>query len=611
MDLRYRIARDPVIIHVIGSMQELRDSGFEEFIESNSETLAFDTETTGGNIYAPGFSIRLMQISNHNEAYVIQVEKDSRMGLVVRNALRQTGQVLIHGAGYDIPVMQKCVGGCDWLWQKVVDTQTMAHLIDSREIKEGGPGLKLEELTKLYVDPDVAASVKGSMTEIAKRYKTTKEKIFGLVDIDDEDYLLYAGMDPILTHRLHTVLAGKMYQSAYKLLPFERDVQRICAGMEKRGLLLDVEYTEKLAQELTEAEDEASLQALGIFLVESVNAAEEVAFGFERLGHPVHGRTSTGKPKVDKEFLEQYLVWEDKDDDVLAVPEFGSPNHLAHAIYTAKKARKWRTTWLENFLNNRDDNNRCHPSIHTLRARTARMSITGIPAQTLPSGDWTVRRCFIADPGNTMFSVDFANQELRVLAALSRDEMMQKAFRDGLDLHQITADGAGVSRKVGKMTNFLTAYGGGAGALASQAGISFPEAKRIVGAFKETYPGFAVWSDATAKEAENHGYVYTYTGRRIKVDHDRSYSATNYKIQSLSRDVTCQGLIELDRKGLIEYINLPIHDEVLGQAPVGDVNEIVSEIHEAMEMDLLGVHIATDYEICGPSWGHKYMKESQ
>src|SRR5699024_6480138 len=227
--------------------------------------------------------------------------------------------------------------------------------------------------------------------------------------------------------------------------------------------------------------------------------------------------------------------------------------------------------------------------INTLQARTARMSITGIPAQTLPSSDSMIRSCFIADPGELIGSVDYMAQELRVLAALSQDPVMMKAFAEGADLHQITADASGVERKVGKMANFLTVYGGGPGALASQAHINHGTAKKVLDGFNSTYRGVHRFSQKIAADARASGVVWTATGRRLPVDKDRSYSAVNYLVQSTSRDVTGAALVRLEDEGYGEFLRLVIHDEVVVSVPEKGSEEICKEIGEIMNQELFGV----------------------
>lgn len=266
---------------------------------------------------------------------------------------------------------------------------------------------------------------------------------------------------------------------------------------------------------------------------------------------------------------------------------------------------------MDTFLKTRDSNDRCHASINPLRARTARMSITGIPAQTLPAGDWKIRRCFIPDPGQSLVSVDYQAQELRVLAGLSGDRVMQEAFKTGADLHQITADASGVDRKIGKMVNFAYVYGSGPANIAQQGGITFPTAKKVIEGFEKSYPGVRKLSLQLQREAAENGFVTTPKGRSLPVDPTRGYSALNYVIQSASRDITCEALIRLHEEGFTPYLRLPVHDEVIASVPTAQAEWGAEKIGKIMATEFRGVWIGTDPEVIGRSWGHGYMTEEE
>src|SRR5699024_177045 len=287
--------------------------------------------------------------------------------------------------------------------------------------------------------------------------------------------------------------------------------------------------------------------------------------------------------------------------------EQGHP--LAQAVVAAKRAKKWRTTWVQKFLDNRDPDDRCHASIQPLRARTARMSITGIPAQTLPAGDWKVRRCFIADPGESIVSIDYKAQELRVLAALSGDRNMIEAFATGADLHQMTADASGVDRSVGKTVNFAYVYGSGPKNIAETCGISVDKAREVIKGFESTYPAVKRLSERLQRDAKRKGHIVTASGRRIPVDPERPYAALNYLIQSTSRDITSAALIRLDNAGFTPYLRLPFHDEVLACVPTEQAYELAQQIAELMKTPYSGVLIDTDCDVFGESWGHGYFPE--
>ncbi|MFD8886453.1 DNA polymerase [Streptomyces erythrochromogenes] len=583
--LSYRLKGQPISIRVAETESDLEQ--FRDFV-SRHRILGFDTETTGLDYWAKDFRCRLAQFGTGAEAWVIPVEKGPAFAEVVRWALHRLEWLVAHNGTYDLHVVEATLGiPMEELAPKMWDTRLLAHLVDPRAVKERGPGLKLEELTKFYVCETTAEEVKGSIRELAKKYKTTKEKIWKLVELFDPDFLLYAGMDPALAYRLFQILYRLVpaRSKSQGLIGWEHQLAHVTAKMERTGYLLDVEYAERRCEELSAEQQRQELIAR-TFGVENVNSNQQLIDVFTGLGVKLTKRTAKGNLSID--------------DDVLS-----AINHpLAAAVVQAKKAGKWRKTWFERALNGRDASNRVHASINSLQARTSRMSISGsIPAQTFPAGDGYVRHMFLADEGHVSCSIDFGNMELRYLAAFSRDPTMLNAFVNGLDLHQITADAADVARKIGKMANFLTVYGGGWAALMEQAHVDEATARKVLEAFARTYPGVGAFGKRLADEAKRTGYVYTATGRRLPVDPGKSFRALNYFVQGGSRDVTARAILELDKAGYTPFVRLPIHDELVFSFPEKDAPEMAREAARIMEFSVQGLLIPADAEIGQRSWG--------
>lgn len=554
--------------------------------------IAVDTETTGLDIFSETFKVRTVQVGIGLEAWVVNVEKFG----VDRDQLDgwfHGRELYFQNAAYDVLAMRQFFG-YEADWGKITDTKILAHLVDSRSRKEGGVGHSLQELTEGYLKlPKVAEDVKGSMTAMAREIGCKKAELFASIDPWNETYLGYAGMDAILTYGLKNVLEKKVPDPSRSLVRYEHEVARVCAEMEFNGFLLDVGYAESLSAELKEEQELWEELAYLEYGVESVNSSADVAYGLIDIeGVRLTEKTPSGAWKLDKSILEP-------------LAEKGSK--LAAYVLAAKKVKKWRASWVDKFLAQRDADNRCHASINPLLARTGRMSITGIPAQTLPSSDWTIRRCFIADPGQTIVSCDYQAQELRVLAALSGDSNMQKAFATGADLHQMTADASGVERSVGKTVNFAYVYGSGPKNIAETCGISVEKAREVIDGFERTYPKVKQLSDRLQRQAKRDGYIITPTGRVLQVDKDRPYAALNYMIQSTSRDVTSTALLRLDKEGITPYLRLPVHDEVIASVPAGVAGPAAEKIARCMAMRFKGVHIDTDADVYGPSWGSGYV----
>ena len=439
------------------------------------------------------------------------------------------------------------------------------------------------------------------MRKLAHDEGCTVAAIWKKVPLENEDYTLYAGMDVILTSRLLRKLKPLVPASAATLIPFEHEVAEVCSYMVRTGFLLDVTYAEGLSQELhyDESRNAEIAQSYGC---ESVNSPLAVAEVLDAYNIDIPDRTPTGKPQVN---------------DALLAKLAKEGNEFAQAVTEAKKAGKWRKTWVDRFIKTADKQNRCHASINPLAARTARMSITGIPAQTLPAGDFRIRRCFLSEPGHSIVSVDYQAQELRILAHLSGDRNMIRAFEDGEDLHLITARAAfgdhiqkgDKERDIGKVVNFARVYGGGAKVVSEQTGIDLVTAKTVVDGFDKAFPQVKVYSAKLQKDGSRKGYITTPTGRRLPVDPARAYAALNYIVQSTARDVTAHALVRLHKAGITEYMRLPIHDEVLLSVPTERAEAAAAKVAEIMTRQMGRVTIEAEGEVGGRSWGSLYMKE--
>jgi DNA polymerase-1 len=594
--LHYKIKRQPVRINVAETTWDL--DKFIDFIEANP-ILGFDTETTGLDWWNSdrGFRIRLAQFGNGVESWVLPVEINPQFKAAAVWALRKARRLIAHNGTFDQHVSERTLGvPLEELAPKMLDTKIFAHLVDPRQVKEGGPGLKLEELVKFYIDPAAAEEVKGSMTQIAKRYKVKKEAIWGLVRTFDPEYLLYSGTDPIWAYRLLHILMPKVpaRSKAKGLISWEHRLAHITAKMERTGYLVDSAYAEKRIAELKVEEEK--WVAVASQWVENVNSDKQLIEAFQNLGFKLTKKTPKGNFSMDAEVLD-------------------SIDHpLAEAVKKATKAAKWRKTWFEAAINGMDSEGRVHASINSIQARTARMSISGsIAAQTFPAGDGYVRSAFLAEEGHVSVSIDFGNMELRVMAAASGDPVMLKAFYADEDLHNITAIAAfgpmkpgqkkHDKRPAGKGTNFAIGFGGTWKAVTEGFGVPEADARKAVDAFWATYLGVAEFADKLKAEATRTGYIYTATGRRLPVDRRRLYSALNYYIQSSARDITARAIINLDRAGFTPWMRLPVHDELVFSFPKERAAELTEKAARIMEFTFKGLLIPADGEIGDRSWG--------
>ncbi|MFG3244636.1 DNA polymerase [Streptomyces sp. NPDC048157] len=616
----YRVAGDETLTRVPETPED-----FDEFrrwvsgVSASGQPIGLDTETTGLDIFSPHYRLRTVQVGTGREAWVLQTEKSRQYLEHARWALRTIPRFIIHNATFDWLVLDRHAGvPLEELYPKTIDTRLLAHLHDGRLEAEGGTGLGLKPLSALFVDPDAPDTAKGLYAEFRKIGKT-KETGWAAIDIDNPMYLQYAGLDVILASRLYPVLRGLLekFSVPWRLVQFEHKVSYICSKMERKGMRLDVDYTRALAVRLAEESDHFA----GVsrrYGVESLNSTTQVADALLGMGETLimpgksaPERTPSGKLKVDKAVL---LALADLDGKWKRVGA-RTPNPLADAVIRSKRAGKWKTAYADNMLAGRDAADRIHPKINSLQARTGRMSITNPALQTLPSGDWTIRRAMLADEGKRIISVDYSAVEMRVLAALAPEPRMIEAIAAGRDLHSFTAQlvfGDGFTdddRKVAKAIGFGKVYGGGATTIQRQTGAPMEAVQRALAAYNRAYRGISSFSRALQSDARASGYVVrTPSGRRLPLDRDRVYAATNYVVQSSARDVLCQALVDLDERGLGDALLLPVHDEVVAQADAREAPMVAREIAEVMSMDFFGVHLSTDPEVGGRSWGSLYMR---
>jgi DNA polymerase-1 len=203
--------------------------------------------------------------------------------------------------------------------------------------------------------------------------------------------------------------------------------------------------------------------------------------------------------------------------------------------------------------------------------------------------------------------------ELRVLAALADVKRMKEAIRNGEDLHSFTArlvfgeNFTPKHRKICKGVAFSKVYGGGAQTTARQTGAPIEDIRHAFAAYDRVYPEVRRMSNRWQREAYETGMVHvSVTGRRLPLDRERTYAVVNYACQSAARDCLGQSLLNLEEAGLLDYMRLPIHDEVLCSVPEAEAADYARQIEQCMTFDLYGVPIEAEAEVGKRSWGSLY-----
>ncbi|MEU3074372.1 DNA polymerase [Streptomyces laurentii] len=612
LTFRHTIASESVTVNVPEDAADLKL--FWEWLYRARERgpIALDTETTGLNIYSAGYRLRTVQFGDAHEAWVLLYERGGWHAQYAREAIQRCREVLIHNAAFDWLVLNEHAGiRLEDLAPWTTDTRILAALIDPRQPSEGGAGTALKPLSAKWIDP-AAPDTQGGLTKVFNSLGFTKETGWAGIPLTHPTFLLYAGLDVILTARLAPMLRRELERLGVRdqLVTYEHEIARMCAVMQRAGLLVDQEYAAALAGRLAEeAERHGAVAAR--YGVASVGSPGQVAEALLGMGERLTERTKGGALATDKAVL---LPLADLDRDWQRIGA-RTANPLADAVLRGKRASKWGVTYAERFMTKLSTAGRLHAAISPLAARTGRMSVTDGLHQ-LPSSDHVIRRAILAEPGHVMVSTDFQAVEMRVLAALANVRRMKDGFVNGgsdFDIHMFTAklikgkNATPRHRKIFKGAGFGKVYGGGITTIARQTGAEESEIAQAVAAYDRAFPEIKRASSRWQRQAFQNRMVFiSATGRRLPLDRDRSYSVVNYACQSAARDLLGQAMLNVESAGLLEFCRLPIHDELLASVPQRDADEIAREFQRCMSMDLYGVPITADAEIGGRSWGSLY-----
>jgi DNA polymerase-1 len=566
--------------------------------------LGLDVETSaiddrGPRFFGPGFTLRLVQFGSESQAHVLDMadpaQRDAAAAVLADPARRFVTHtpfdVLAVWAAFGIP-----------LGQRAADTHLLSKLLDPDE--RAGHGLK--ELSARHLDgalADAETALHARMRALAPAgHRAGNAWLrwgWDHMPLDDEAYAVYAGLDAIYVRRLLPVLLAACAPFAH-LAVLDTWLAAQATGITIRGLRLDTAYTRRLLADLetehaaAEAKITAALGCHG----GSPKFADWLAAQAAAAGITGLPTTPTGRLQVTADTLTTLL-----DRHAGTLPPAAA--RLAAARLAMSKASNLIAN-LRGFLATADPAGRVHPQVNTLRAKTARMSITNPALQTLKKHDPRLRRCFTADPGHVLISCDFSQVEVRVAAALADDPTLREVILSGADIHDATArlmygeHFTDEQRTISKRATFGTIYGGGARALAAQTGVTEDTARQVIERWRRTYPKVIAYGRKLAELPE----VVTASGRRIPADPARPYANGNYAVQSTARDLLLAAVYTLVTRYRVGGLWLFVHDEIIVQAPESDAEHVRGLIEQAMTSTFRGLPIIAEAKILGPSWGH-------
>ena len=347
----------------------------------------------------------------------------------------------------------------------------------------------------------------------------------------------------------------------------------------------------EISKSLMALEQSAHAAAGQSFNLDSPKQLQEILFG--KLGLPVSRKTAKGQPSTAEDVLE----------------ELAADYELPRIILEYRGLAKLKSTYTDKLPGQVDPRTgRVHTSYHQAVAATGRLSSTdpnlqNIPVRT-PEGR-RIRQAFVAPPGQVLMAADYSQIELRIMAHLSGDESLLKAFAEDRDIHQATAaevfglDPAKVTadqRRAAKAINFGLIYGMSAFGLARQLGIERGAAQKYDDLYFERYPGVKRYMDDTRAQAREQGFVETVFGRRLYLPDIRSRnqglrqyaerSAINAPMQGTAADIIKRAMIAVHdwlRHGKVAArLVMQVHDELVLEVAEDSVDPVERGLRERM-----------------------------
>ena len=468
-------------------------------------------------------------------------------------------------------------------------------------------GLAFDTMLESYVLNSVAS--RHNMDDLALKYlgrttihfediagKGAKQLTFNQVDLEVAGE--YAAEDADITLQLHQTIWPRLSESEKLRSVFEKielPLVGVLSRIERNGVLLDTDllakHSEALAVRIVELEEEAYSLAGEEFNLGSPKQLQQIFF--EKLKLPVIRKTPKGQPSTAEPVLQ----------------ELAHDYPLPKVIMEYRGLTKLKSTYTDQLPKQvHESTGRVHTSYHQAVAATGRLSSKDPNLQNIPirtEEGRRVRKAFIAAPGYKLIAADYSQIELRIMAHLSKDDGLLKAFKDGLDIHSATASEVfghpieqvkDFERRSAKAINFGLIYGMSAFGLARQLSIPRGDAQDYIDLYFERYPGVRAYMDRVREQAAGDGYVETIFGRRLYLPditasnfqrrQGAERAAINAPMQGSAADIIKLAMIDVDSwlmdSGIDAKMIMQVHDELVLEVREDLVPNVMAIVDEKM-----------------------------
>lgn len=583
-----------------------------------ARVVGLDTETTG--LSPLDSKLRLVQLAIGDDGVFIFDMRDlPGWALPALRRIIENPEIIkvAHNAKFDAKFL---------LFELGIEPRGLADTLLMSQLLAGGDMMThhgLDDAVRMY---------------LGLRMDKTEQK--GNWDVDElsDEQLEYAAEDArVLVPLFARMVEHLRMDDLLRVAKLEFDCIVPVADMELAGFPLDADLWSKLLATKTETRDRLQAE-----LTEMMKPGIDwMTKNSDRPRRPVKPKLKKKDPGYDAamELYEREMTaWRQIPSELPGLINLGSPVQVKNALtnitgidfvkltsrdhvlelYADKfpvvaKMQEYRsadklvTSYGENWIEAIDDDGRIRPDIQMIGAETGRMAcrkpnIQQPPADHAPDKETGIcpgchRCCFVAPPGRKLIISDYSQIELRIAADFSGDEKMIEAFNNDIDLHQQTAEEVDVTRSDAKILNFAIPYGVGPTKFGAQAGVTFDEAKDIIGRHAETYPGLHGWLRSAADMASTRRFTRTSSGRLMRFSADEAdyhelrkalsgigRNGKNGPIQGTSADILKRAvrLVYDALRGTSGKIVNLVHDEIVVEADDAEAEGLMPLINAAM-----------------------------
>ncbi|HEY9035877.1 MAG TPA: DNA polymerase I [Pseudomonadales bacterium] len=580
------VEAEPAAPAVVRHYETVLDAArFAEWVQrlSHAPVFAFDTETTSldytrARVVGVSFAVTAGEAAYVPFAHCYpgapdQLSEDTVLG-TLKPLLEDAGKAKV---GQHLKYDRNVLANHGITLRGIArDTMLESYVLDSTATRHD-----MDSLAQKYLGEATIA-----FTDIAG--KGAKQISFDQVGLEEAGP--YAAEDADITLRLDQTLWAQLQQTPSLATVFsdiEMPLVEVLSDIEQTGTLIDVQQlkqqSHQLAERMMALESDAYRLAEGPFNLSSPKQLGEILF--ERLQLPVKAKTPKGQPSTA--------------EPVLA--ELAEEYELPRVIMEYRSMAKLKSTYtdkLPEMVNPKTG--RVHTSYHQAVTATGRLSSSDPNLQNIPvrtEEGRRIRKAFIAPPGHVLLAADYSQIELRIMAHLSADPALLKAFAAGEDIHRATAaEVFGVAlnevtsdqRRSAKAINFGLIYGMSAFGLAKQLDVSRTEAQQYMDVYFTRYPGVQQYMDNIRDSAKKTGYVETLFGRRLYLPELNARNpmqrqaaertAINAPMQGSAADIIKRAMVTIHHwlkdSGLPARMVMQVHDELVLEVEKGALNDV-------------------------------------